>query len=392
VSGGPLEGVRILDLTRLLPGGYGLSLLADLGAEVVKVEEPGTGDYMRWAEPRLGSESAASWVTDRNKRSISLNLKDPRGVEAFGRLVERFDAVVEGFRPGVVDRLGIGYEALRRRNPRIVFCSISGYGQTGPLARAAGHDINYVGRAGILSITGPADGDPAVPGVQVGDLAGGALLAMVGLLTALLRARETGEGDHVDVAMTDGCFSLLSVHLGDFFAGGVPPGREDMLLNGRYPAYCVHRCADGRHLTVGALEPQFFSVLCEGVGRPDLVDTAFQVEALPVWRELFASRTRDEWLETLDGPDTCVGPVNDFAEACADPQIRHREMLVELVHPDLGRVQQVGTPIKLRNRPGAVTAAGPRLGQQTRAYLDEAGYDEAEIDALVADGVAATPD
>jgi len=392
VSEGPLAGVRVLDLTRLLPGGYGLGLLADLGAEVVKVEQPGKGDYMRWAEPRLGSESAASWITDRNKRSIGLDLKDPRGLEAFRRLVERFHGVVESFRPGVIDRLGIGYEELRARNPGIVLCSISGYGQSGPLAQAAGHDINYVGRAGILSITGPAAADPAVPGVQVGDLAGGALLGMVGLLAALVHARETGEGDHVDVSMTDGAFSLLSVHLGDFFATGVPPTREGMLLNGRYPAYAVYRCADGRHLTVGALEPQFFNALCTAVGRPNLADSAFRPEALPTWRELFLSRTRDQWLEALSGVDACVGPVNDIAEACADPQIRHRDMLVELDHPQLGPTPQVGTPIKLRNRPGSVTAAGPRLGEHTRAYLAEAGYAEAEVDMLLADGVAAASD
>ena len=234
VAGGLLDGIRVLDLSRLLPGGFGTGLLADLGAEVVKVEQPGLGDYMRWMEPKIGDESAASWVVDRGKRSIAVDLKTERGVEVVRRLARNADAFVESFRPGVVDRLGVGYEALRAENPRLVYCSISGYGQDGPLRRAAGHDLNYIGRAGILSITG-ADGRPAIPGVQIGDLGGGALVGMVGLLAALVRAARSGEGEYVDVSMTDAAFALLSVHLGDHFATGVVPGPERMLLNGAYP-------------------------------------------------------------------------------------------------------------------------------------------------------------
>ena len=389
--GGPLEGIRVLDLTRLLPGAYGTSILADLGAEVIKVEAPGEGDYMRWGEPRIGAESGASWICDRNKASISLNLKDPRGVEAFLRLVRTAHCIVESFRPGVVDRLGVGYEAAHAVNPAIVYCSISGYGQTGPLVRAAGHDVNYVGRAGIVGITGTAEHGPVIPGVQIGDVAGGGLLGMVGLLAALVHARVTGEGDYVDVSMTDGAFSLQSVHLGMFFASGITPAPERMLLNGLYPSYAVYRCADGRWLTVGALEPQFFAQLCEGVGRPDLGDTAFQPDAIGRWRELFATRSRDEWLEALSGFDACVGPVNDYDEACADPQLLHREMIVELEHPTEGPTRQTGVPVKLRNRPGSIRTAPPRLGEQTRAYLAEAGYSAAEVEALVTAGVAAEP-
>jgi crotonobetainyl-CoA:carnitine CoA-transferase CaiB-like acyl-CoA transferase len=391
VAEGPLAGVRVLDLTRLLPGGYGLGLLADLGAQVVKVEQPGVGDYMRWAEPRLGAESAASWITDRNKRSVSLDLKDPRGAEALRRLAATADALVEGFRPGVMDRLGLGQAALRALSPRLVVCSISGYGQDGPLAAVAGHDVNYIGRAGILSITGSGEGGPAIPGVQVADL-GGALVAMVGLLAALLRARATGEGDHVDVSMTDAAFSLISVHVGEHLVrGGVPPGPEGMLLNGAFPAYNVYRCADGRFLSVGALEPRFFSALCEAVARPDLLATAFDPGALPAWRRVFGARARDEWLELLGQADACVGPVNDLDEACGDAQLRHREMLVELEHPTEGPSPQVGVPIRLARRPGGVRTPAPRLGQHTRAHLAEVGYGEEEIAALIADGVAAEP-
>jgi crotonobetainyl-CoA:carnitine CoA-transferase CaiB-like acyl-CoA transferase len=388
---GPLEGIRVLDLTRLLPGAFATGLLGDLGAEVVKVEQPGTGDAMRWDEPRIGAESAHSWVTDRNKASIALNLKSPRGVDALKALARTADALIEGFRPGVVDRLGVGYEAMQAINPKLVYVSVTGYGQDGPMARDAGHDLNYAGRAGILSITGLAGQRPAIPGIQVADIGGGSLMALVGLLAAIVRAQTTGIGDHVDVAMADGAFAWLSIHLGDHFAGGVEAGPEAMLLNGRYPCYTVYECADGRHLTVGALEPQFWVGVCEGVDRPDLVPTRLDPGALPVWRALFAERTRDDWMAVLGGPDTCVGPVNDLGEAASDPQLRHRRMVVELEHPTEGPQPQVGTPIKLRNRPARVRTPPPALGGDTRRLLFEAGYSEDDIDSLVRDGVAAEP-
>jgi crotonobetainyl-CoA:carnitine CoA-transferase CaiB-like acyl-CoA transferase len=387
---GLLDGIRILDLSRLLPGGFGTGLLADLGAEVVKIEQPGIGDYMRWMEPRIGDESAASWVVDRGKRSIGVDLKTTRGVEVLRRLSRTADAFVESFRPGVVDRLGVGYDALRAENPRLVYCSISGYGQDGPLRRAAGHDLNYVGRAGILSITGARDGLPAIPGVQVGDL-GGALLALVGLLAALVRAGRTGEGEYVDVSMTDGAFALLSVHLGDYFATGIVPERERMLLNGGYPGYNVYACADGKHLAVGALEPQFFEALCQVVGRPDLVSTHLDPAAVPTWRTLFLSRSRDEWLASFEGTDACVGPVNDFAEAAADVQLLQRGMVVESEHPTAGPMRQVGPPIKLREHPAAIGGPAPQLGEGTRAFLREAGYPEPEIDDLLEQGIVSEP-
>ncbi|HEY5333723.1 MAG TPA: CaiB/BaiF CoA-transferase family protein, partial [Solirubrobacterales bacterium] len=238
---GPLAGVRVLDLSRLLPGGFCTALLGDMGADVVKIEQPGQGDYMRWGDPKFGAESAASWTIDRNKRSVSLDLKQPDGVAALLDLARGAQVIVESFRPGVVDRLGVGYEATSAVSPAIVYCSISGHGQDGPLRTTPGHDINYVGRAGILDISGPADGLPAVPGVQVADLGTGGLFSAAGILAALYRARETGEGDHIDISMTDGALAWLSIHLEDYFASGVAPGREGMILNGAYPCYNVYR-------------------------------------------------------------------------------------------------------------------------------------------------------
>jgi crotonobetainyl-CoA:carnitine CoA-transferase CaiB-like acyl-CoA transferase len=367
---GPLAGLRMLDLTRLLPGAYATGLLGDLGAEVIKVEQPGTGDPMRAMGPRLHGTSAFSWVTDRNKRSIALNLRDARGVDAFLRLAERADAVLEGFRPGVADRLGVGYEAVRAVNPRLVYCSISGYGADGPLVREAGHDVNYLGRAGVLSVSG------AIPGVQVADLAGGALMALTGLLAALLHAARTGEGDHVDVSMTDGSFSLLAMSLGAYFADGRVPGAGTELLNGGVPCYGVYECADGRALTVGALERPFWEALCDGVGRLDLIDTQFDPDARETWRRLWRTRARDEWLARLAGRDACVGPVNDLAEAVRDPQLVHRGMV---------RDDQVGTPLRLRERPPSLRTPAPALGESTRALLAEVGLD---ADVLIAAGVA----
>jgi alpha-methylacyl-CoA racemase len=367
---GPLAGLRVLDLSRLLPGAYATGLLGDLGAEVIKVEQPG-GDPMRHFPPRLHGTSAFSWVTDRNKRSIVLNLRDPRGVDAFLRLAERADAVLESYRPGVADRLGVGYAAVREVNPRAVYVSISGYGADGPLVREAGHDVNYLGRAGVLSVSG------AIPGVQVADLAGGSLMALAGLLAALLHAQRTGEGDHVDVSMTDGSFSLLAMSLGPYFADGRVPAAGTELLNGGVPCYGIYDCADGRQVTVGALERPFWEALCAGVGRPDLLDTQFDPDARDTWRALWRERPRDAWLEALAGRDACVGPLNDLAEAVREPQLVHRGMV---------QGDQVGPPLKLRRHPPNPPAPAPAVGESTRALLAEAGLD---ADALIAAGVAA---
>ena len=387
---GPLEGIRVIDLCRLLPGAFATGLLGDMGADVIKVEQPGIGDPMRTYEPRIGDASAFTWVTDRSKRSVALNLRDPRGVEVVRRLARDADAVVESFRPGVADRLGVGYDDLRELNPALVYCSISGYGSDGPLVAEAGHDINYVGRAGLLSITG-SGGRPAVPGITIADLAGGSLMGIAGLLAALVRAQRTGDGDHVDVAMTDGAFALQAIPLGAFFVEDRDPGIETELLNGGYPCYNVYACADGRHLTVGPLEEPFWRELCDAVERPDLLPTQFDPGAIAVWRELFATRSRDDWLAAFAGRDVCAGPLNVFSEATADPQLLHREMITEQEHPTAGSVKQVGTPIKFRERHAGPRAPAQALGESTAAVLAEAGYSAAEAGRLVDDGVAAEP-
>jgi crotonobetainyl-CoA:carnitine CoA-transferase CaiB-like acyl-CoA transferase len=379
--GGALEGVKVLDLTRLLPGGYATLLMADLGADVVKVEQPGKGDYIRWTPPMVGEHSAAHIALNRNKRSMTINLKASEGRDLLSRLAEDYDVIVESFRPGVMDRLGVGYEALHERNQRLIYCAISGYGQGGPRAQTAGHDVNYIGYAGVLSTIG-AEGDrPVIPGVQIGDLAGGGMSAVIAILAALVQRGITGRGEFCDISMMDGAVSWLSMHAAEFVATGDVPQRERMALSGAFPCYRVYRAADG-WLTVGALEPRFWSSLCEAIGRPELADDGFatgerRAEVLAQLDELFATKTRAEWMTRLDGLDVCVGPVNDYAETFADEQIRERAMVVEEELPGTGPFKHVGNPIKLRSDSSPLLRRPPPgLGEHTDEVLERAGIEE----------------
>jgi crotonobetainyl-CoA:carnitine CoA-transferase CaiB-like acyl-CoA transferase len=380
----PLAGVRILDLTRLLPGGYCTLLLADMGGDVVKVEEPGKGDYIRWTPPMVGEESAAHRTLNRGKRSITLNLKTPEGVGLLKRLAERFDVLVESFRPGVLDRLGVGWSELHRVNPALVYCAITGYGQDGPYRDRAGHDINYIGYGGVLGIIGPKDGPPAVPGVQIGDIGGGGMAATIGILAALLEARQTGVGRFVDTSMLDGVVSWLSIHGGDFLATGELSERGNMRLAGAFPCYRVYRTGDGRYLTVGALEPQFWKALCTAVGVPELVDEQFSPKAAAheKMESVFAAKSRDEWLEELAALETCVGPVNDLAEAFDDPQVRHRRLVAEVDGDRYGP----SSPMRFDGEQAVNLSKAPGFGEHTHEVLAEIGVDERELAELRASG------
>ena len=390
--GGPLDGVRVLDLTRLLPGGYATLMLADLGADVVKVEEPGKGDYIRWTPPLLGDMSAAHVALNRNKRSITLNLKHQEGRDLLLRLVRRFDVLIESYRPGVLDRLGLGRDVLRTENPRLVVCAITGYGQDGPRADAAGHDVNYIGYGGILDVTGSAGGPPVIPGVQIADLAGGAMNAVIAILAALHRRNVTGEGDFCDVSMLDGVVSWLSIHAAEFVATGVTPERERMPLSGRYPCYRVYPAADG-HLAVGALEPQFWRALCSAIEREDLVDDGFATgargrEVTAELAAIFSSKTRTEWMHELGGLDVCVAPVNDFRETFADEQVRARGMVIEGELPDGRRWTHLGNPVRLTGAPADVLRLPPpALGEHNQAVLAEVDVDSDELERLRASNI-----
>ena len=389
---GPLEGLRILDLTRLLPGGYATLLMADLGADVVKVEEPDRGDYIRWMPPAAGDFSTGHIALNRNKRSLTLNLKSERGRELLLDLCERFDVLVESFRPGVMDRLGVGYEALSERCPRLVYCAISGYGQTGPRAGTAGHDINYIGYAGALAMTGEPGGPPVVPGVQIGDLGGGAMAAVISILAALHRRTETGRGTFCDVSMADGVLSWLSIHIGARLASDGPTERGAMPLSGAFPCYRVYRAADG-YVTVGALEPQFWNALCTTLGRDDLIEDGYSTgergaEVIAELDSLFETRTRAEWMDVFRDVDACVGPVNELGEALADGGFRARDMIWSSEVRGAGEWTQLGNPIRLRDAPGETARRPPpALGEHTEEVLAETGLDARAVEALRTDGV-----
>ncbi|MDP2134787.1 MAG: CaiB/BaiF CoA-transferase family protein [Sulfuritalea sp.] len=397
---GPLAGLRVLDLTRLLPGPVATMHLADLGAEVIKIEDTGAGDYARAMGP---GESAAGGngggagdsvffrLVNRNKKSLRLDLKQAAGVEVFLRLAKDADVIFESFRPGVVDKLGIGYAAVRAINPRIVYCAITGYGQTGPWADRAGHDINYLATAGLLDQIGSHDGKhsgtPAIPNLQVGDLLGGALTPLLGILAAVIGAKASGQGSHVDVAMTDAVLAHTLFPLVTTLVHGHPAPRGADLLTGGVPCYGVYRTADDRYLAVGALEPKFWQALCATIGRDDLAPFGLATgsEGRRVKAELgsvLAAKSLADWEPIFAAADCCVTPILRLDEAMAHPQIVARAMMVEV-----GGVTQYAPPFKLSAWPWAVAAPAPAAGADSDSVLRAAGYAESEVARLRAGGV-----
>jgi alpha-methylacyl-CoA racemase len=395
----PLSDVRVLDLSRLLPGGFCSLMLADFGAEVLKVEDTGMGDYIRWAPPYYeGAEDSARSAMylslNRNKRSIRINLKEERGKEVLLRLVREYDVVLESFRPGVLDRLGVGYERMREENPRVVYCAISGYGQDGPFRDRSGHDMNYLGLVGVLGLTGEPGGAPVQSGAQIADLGGGGLMAAFGIMAALRERERSGEGQLVDVSMSDGALSWLAMVAGRYFCDGEAPSRGEDALNGGLVCYRPYACSDG-HVTLGALEPKFWQEWCRGVGREDLIEKQFEKPGSDTHAEverIFLERTRDEWQQFASEHDCCLEPVLDLDEALDSELVRAREMVVELDQPGAAEpVRQLGVPVKLSRTPGGVHAPGPALGENTREVLESLGYSGDDLATLEQDGAVAGP-
>ncbi len=367
----PLQGVTVLDLSRLLPGPYATQVLADLGATVIKVEEPRGGDYLRHMPPFAGDHSALFLALNRGKQSIALDLKAPADVETFKALVARVDVVVESFRPGVMDKLGVGYAALRAVNPRIVYCAISGYGQAGPDAGKAGHDLNYMARAGALAYA-PAGQQPAI---QVADIGGGSLWALVHILSALRGAERTGHGAMLDVSMTDGAWSFMTMSLAAELAGGqkMLPGADT--LNGGLACYRVYLSADGVAVSVGALEPKFWTALCGALQRPDLVDAGLDTgeAGRRVMQELeliFASKPAAHWVSFFDGVDCCVEVANAPGVAHReDRTLKHRGLTVAVEQPGSGRVELPATPLKVSGFEPRFARPAPVLDGDREAVL-----------------------
>lgn len=399
---GPLTGLKVLDLSRLLPGPFCSLMLADLGAEVLKVEDTGMGDYVRWSPPYVegvedSARSALFLSLNRNKRSLRLDLKSDEGKAVLLRLARDYDVLLESFRPGVLDRLGVGYDRLRQENPGLVYCAISGYGQDGPLRDRAGHDMNYLGLGGMLAMTGEAGGPPVQNAGQVADVGGGAQMAAIGILAALRERDRSGEGQLVDVSMTDGALSWLAMlaaqQLND--PSGASLRRGALPLSGSLLCYRPYACADG-WVTLGALEPKFWQAWCRGVGREDLIERQFEPPGSDAHREvegIFAARTRDQWQAFAAEHDCCLEPLLELDEALDSELVRAREMVVELDQPGATEpVRLLGLPIKLSRTPGDPTRApGPALGGDTDAVLAEAGYSEDQVAALKEAGVVAGP-
>lgn len=393
----PLDHIRVLDLTRLAPGPHCTMILADMGADVIRIEEPGGGRRATEERERDPAHAAAEerraayLALDRNKRSITLNLKDPEAKQALYDLARTADVVVEGFRPGVVRRLGVDYDTLAALNPRIIGCSISGYGQDGPYRLLVGHDINYIATAGALGITGHADAAPAIPANLLGDYGGGGMHAALAICIALIARERTGRGQNIDISMTDGVLTLMAAAFSEQFGTGMSMRRGEHRLTGGNPHYGAYACADGKYIAIGANESWFFQNLCRALGGDEFVDDhAAAGERRDQLRAFFArtflTRTRDEWFAYLFDKDVCVSPVYDLDEVEHDPQVQARQMLVDVPHPVFGAVKQVGLSLKLSETPGAIRHAAPRRGAHTDDLLREVGWDEARIAALRAAG------
>lgn len=398
-----LEDVKVLDLSRLVPGAFCTMLLGDLGAEVLKIEAPlGSGFIGSPNSPREDGarKQAAYYAPDRNKKSIVLNLKSEAGQEVFYRLCQHADVIVEGFRPGVAQRLGIDYETISRLNARIIYCSLSGYGQDGPYKGLPGHDINYISMAGVLGLIGSEKGPPVVPLNLVADFAGAALYGALGILAALVARNNTGKGQYVDVAYVDGAVSLMTWFACGYFFDGSVLKRGQSWLHGAYPYYAVYETKDGKYISIGCLEPHFWANLCRLLDKDEFIpyhfafDHTFHQPEDEKWDEIrtflkqvFLTRTRDEWFKLLIENDVPAGKVYEPHEVFSDPQVQHRQMVIEVEHPVLGKIKQVGIAPRLCGTPGKVRSLAPLPGEHTDETLKKLGYRRDEIASLRQSGV-----
>ncbi|WP_102692248.1 CaiB/BaiF CoA transferase family protein [Rummeliibacillus pycnus] len=385
---GILSGLKILDFTTLLPGPFATMMLADMGADVLKIESPERVDLTKVLGPIDGEVSAVFGHLNRSKRSLALDLKKEEAKEVIYQLVKDYDIVVEQFRPGVMDRLGIGYEKLKEINPKIIYCSITGYGQTGPLRNRAGHDINYLSLAGVASYSFRKNQSPVPSGIQVADLAGGSLPAVVGILAAVYHREKTGEGQSIDLSITDAVFALNAMYGSGYLVGGIEPEAESFLLNGG-GFYDFYETKDQRYFSVGSLEPQFQLRLCELIGDLNLLELSSsdnsesQQAFKKILTETFKKKTFEEWLKILgDDFDGCIEPVLQFSESVAHPQIETRGLVVEVPKLVGGTQQQIAFPIKFSTQPAEYRFTGVQTGTHTVEILKELGFDSETINRL----------
>lgn len=387
----PLKGIKVFDLSRLLPGGFCSMMLGDFGAEVIKVEEPGRGDYVRWTPPFLDGQSAYFLSINRNKRSVVLDLKNPKGIDVFLRLVRTADVVIESFRPGVVDRLGIGYQHVAKVNPRIVYCSISAFGQSGPLREQVGHDLNCLALSGLLSITGMKGGPPIIPGVQLSDYAT-AMMATTAILLAYIECQRSGQGQYCDISMLDAVTSWMGMPMVKYLADGLLPGPQDSMFNGAFACCNVYETKDERFVVLGAMEEKFWISFCKVIKREDLIPLQWESQSVQdkIKEELFLlfrEKTMVEWLGLFDGQEICFSPVLNIKETLNFSHLQKRGMFQDIEVEEGKTIPQVGFPMKLSNTPAAYSVPPPKMGQDNRSVLQKAGLSMDEIQLLEEEGV-----
>ena len=380
-----LDGIKILDLTRLAPGPFGTMILGDMGADVLKIEDTGAGDYIRTSGEKQVNESYNFLMLNRNKRSMCLNLKTDEGRNILKELVMEYDVVIEQFRPGVMDRLGVGYEDLRKVNPRVIYCSLSGYGQNGPMVQEPGHDLNYLALSGVLdSIRRPGEA-PVIPGVYFGDMTCG-MWAAIGVLAAIYHREHTGLGQYVDTSIYEGLIPMMNMYAGRYFAAGHNVERAPQAAG-----YNIYETADGRYISIAAAEPKFWKKLCTLLGREDFIDRlgdgeAGQAKMRKAFSEIFRSRTQAEWNEILGGADAMYAPVLNTEEAFENEQFKARNMEWRIDHPVEGTVRSIGLPIKFSDEPAKVTRRPPMQAEHTAEVLRTLGRSDEEIARLAAEG------
>ena len=372
----PLEGIRVLDLGTMTPGKYCTFIMADLGADVIRVERPISGD------PSITDEDL---ILNRNKRSIALNLRTDGAKKIFYKLSRTADVILESNRPGVTGRMGVDYDTIKGLNPGIIYCSLSGFGQDGPYHQLPAFDMIFMAMGGLLGLIGEKGRPPIVPGIWVSD-AGSGLLAVIGILTALVARKNMGKGQFIDISMLDGVLSLLSTISGFQHPSG-KPAQAEMLGNQVMPGSNVYETGDGKYLALGVFRPQSWKALCQIIDREDLTDRQWAAgtvrdEIISDFREIFRTRERDEWCRLLREKDIEVGPVNSLEEVFNDPQVHHRGMVVDVDHPLAGKLKQVGIPFKFSETPGSIRKPAPTIGQDTEAILQELEFQQNEIEAL----------
>jgi crotonobetainyl-CoA:carnitine CoA-transferase CaiB-like acyl-CoA transferase len=398
-----LEGIKVLDLSNYVPGALCTMILADFGAEVIKVEPAKAfpmGDMGYSPGGKDKEREAAFFALNRNKKCIGLNLRSDEGRRIFHRMATEADVVIEGYRPGVVERLGVDYKTIQGINPRIIYCSLSGYGQDGPYRLFSGHDINYISLAGVLGLIGPKEGPPTIPLNIIADFAGVSLYGTIGILLALEARNRTGKGQYIDHTYMEGALHLITWFTHRFFMDGTVMKPGVSWAQGAYPHYGVYKTKDGKWLTIGCLEPHFWDNLCKAVGKEEYMQHKWTMamtfqgpepkfdEIRAGMEKVFLTKTRDEWFDLLAANDVPVGKVNSLDETFQDPQILHRKMVIELDHPNLGKVKQVGILPKLSDTPGQFRRFAPVHGEHTDEILKALGFSGEEIEKLRKEGTA----